>query len=170
MKITIFLITLALTGCSNNLSNAPKNLDDDGDLSTQSVKTKKETLNVECRISFEKTIEKLNKNNSFKPLFDFYNSNQHCMDGAYSQGIEGAISKSLDEKWGVISELKSFFEKSPTFESFFFENIGCYVSATETHLEAVVEKSLNSCPGDLNSLCSKILNASKKAIEYSNSQ
>lgn len=171
MKSHLFLIIATLVGCSqskdtNTLNNKPT----DQLNVTTSIAPDMSESDKACSTAFESTIENLNAGQSFKPLFDFYKNNANCMDGAYSQGIEGAISKALDQNWDNLKELDGLFSQDSKFKVFLYENIGCYVSATESHLEAVSKKAKESCPSELKKLCSEILAASEKALGYAKAQ
>ncbi len=172
MKIFFILVIIFVTNCSwfaRRDSQDSKN--QESVVATFNTVDLSKRVTVDpCAKAFEETLTQLNSGTSFKPLFDFYKNHSSCMDGAYSQGIEGAISESLESKWTQLPELNDPFTTDTKFKSFFFENIGSYVSATEKQLEAALNKSKTSCPNNLKPLCSEIKAAAEKALAHSKSQ
>ncbi len=128
-----------------------------------------DTENV-CMSAFQKTISELDNSGNFQALYDFYKNHSNCMDGAYAQGIEGAISLSLDVFWKNLPDLKKLFDADKDFKSFFFTSMGCYVSATEKQLANVVVKAQNECPATLKDLCGEIKSKAEKEIAYAKTQ
>lgn len=172
MRITFILSMIFIANCSW-FSKTSVNESTKQDTIVASMNTKsisQDTAFDICEKAFQEKIGSLNSSASFKPLFEFYKHHSNCLDGAYSQGIEGAISESLDNKWSNLAELNELFSSDSEFKSFFFKSIGCYVSATEKQLEAVIKKSKTSCPTNLKPLCAEIKTASEKALAYSRSQ
>ncbi len=133
------------------------------------VEKTNDTENV-CMNAFQKTISELDTNGNFQALYDFYKNHSNCMDGAYSQGIEGAISLSLDVFWKRLPDLAKLFDADKEFKSFFFKSMGCYVSATEKQLANVVVKAQKECPAALKDLCEELKTKAEKEIAYAKTQ
>jgi hypothetical protein len=166
MRFFLVLSILLIASCSwfNKEPLAPQ-----ANVTTAPAVKANDTESV-CMDAFEKTISDLNSNGNFQALYDFYKNHSNCMDGAYSQGIEGAISLNLDVFWKNLDSLKKLFDADKEFKNFFFASMGCYVSATEKHLANVIVKTQNECPSSLKDLCGELKAKAEKEIAYAKSQ
>lgn len=166
MRIFLALSFFLATSCSwfNKETVAPP-----VNVTTTPVIKASNTENV-CMGAFEKTVSELDTNGNFQALYEFYKNHSNCMDGAYSQGIEGAISLSLDVFWKNLPDLKKLFDADKEFKTFFFTSMGCYVSATEKQLANVIVKAQNDCPPTFKDLCGELKSKAEKDIAYAKSQ
>jgi hypothetical protein len=165
-KVMFFIFLLSVMSCSW-LNKKPLSQTVE---STVPLPAKTETSETICTEAFQKTMSELNSKGSFQALFDFYKNNGKCMDAGYSEGIEAAISNTLDTHWKNLPELKKLFDTDQTFKKFFFDSMGCYVSGTEKSLQGVVFRAQNDCPQELTDLCLELKNEAEKELAYSKSQ